>query len=166
MKVLRSSGGKLALPIRFKEVSDSIPWREAFSEYSDDQLPGACLAGARQKEGLIQIKLHAVTWSFGSAQSHELYKHNRDGRIRGLTRHSKSLAYFYQPIVSCWMYKLCLGFKSLIALQVLPAARDDWILSWNTFHPRACHPSSHCFVTQRIKAIKIWRIFLTLISGR
>ena len=41
----------------FKDVSDSIPWREAFSEYSDDQLPGVCLAGARRKEGLTQKQL-------------------------------------------------------------------------------------------------------------
>ena len=41
----------------FKDVSDSIPWREAFSGYSDNQLPGVCLAGARRKEGLTQKKL-------------------------------------------------------------------------------------------------------------
>lgn len=41
----------------FKDVSDSVPWREVYSEYSDEQLPGVCLAGSRYKEGLTQKQL-------------------------------------------------------------------------------------------------------------
>lgn len=37
--------------------SESIPWREAFSEYSEDELPGAVLSGARHKEGFTQKEL-------------------------------------------------------------------------------------------------------------
>jgi DNA-binding XRE family transcriptional regulator len=39
------------------EIAESIPWREAFSEYSDDELPGVVLLGARTKEGLTQVQL-------------------------------------------------------------------------------------------------------------
>ena len=45
---------KALTKLGFEDVSDSIPWKEAFSEYSDEQLPGVCLAGARRKEGLTQ----------------------------------------------------------------------------------------------------------------
>jgi DNA-binding XRE family transcriptional regulator len=41
----------------FVDTSDSIPWREAFPEYSDKDLPGVCLKGARYKEGITQIQL-------------------------------------------------------------------------------------------------------------
>ena len=41
----------------FIDVSESIPWKEAFPEYSKDQLPGVCLSGARKKEGLTQKEL-------------------------------------------------------------------------------------------------------------
>lgn len=37
--------------------SESIPWREAFSEYSEKELPGVILSGARTKEGLTQKAL-------------------------------------------------------------------------------------------------------------
>ena len=37
--------------------SESIPWREAFREYSEDELPGVVLSGARHKEGLTQTEL-------------------------------------------------------------------------------------------------------------
>ena len=48
---------KALAELGFEDVSDSIPWREAFPEYSDEQLPGVCLAGARRKEGLTQKEL-------------------------------------------------------------------------------------------------------------
>jgi DNA-binding XRE family transcriptional regulator len=38
-------------------TTDSIHWREAFSEFSDEELPGVALSGARIKEGLTQKKL-------------------------------------------------------------------------------------------------------------
>ena len=50
--VLRSLG--------FVDVSESIPWRECFP-YTDEQLPGICLAGARGKEGLTQKQLSELT---------------------------------------------------------------------------------------------------------
>lgn len=48
---------KALVELGFKDVSDSVPWREAFPEYSDDRSPGVCLAGARRKEGLTQKEL-------------------------------------------------------------------------------------------------------------
>ena len=38
-------------------ASDSVPWREAYPEYSDEDLPGVCLRGARHREGLTQGQL-------------------------------------------------------------------------------------------------------------
>jgi hypothetical protein len=40
---------------------DFIPWREAYPEYSDAQLIGKALAGARYKEGLTQVQLDKLT---------------------------------------------------------------------------------------------------------
>ncbi len=47
-------------------ASDSIPWRECFP-YTDEQMPGAALAGARAKEGLTQRQLAEMT---GISQRH------------------------------------------------------------------------------------------------
>jgi DNA-binding XRE family transcriptional regulator len=41
----------------FEEARDTLPWREAFPGWSDAQLPGVALAGARHKEGLTQVQL-------------------------------------------------------------------------------------------------------------
>ncbi|NOX35316.1 MAG: helix-turn-helix transcriptional regulator [Deltaproteobacteria bacterium] len=40
--------------------SDSIPWNQAFEEFADNKA-GTCLAGARHKEGLTQVKLSGLT---------------------------------------------------------------------------------------------------------
>lgn len=39
------------------KFSKSIPWREAFPEFSDNELPGVVLSGSRYKEGLTQKQL-------------------------------------------------------------------------------------------------------------
>jgi len=44
----------------FVNISDSIPWRDCFP-YTDEQLPGVALSGARAKEGLPQRALSALT---------------------------------------------------------------------------------------------------------
>jgi len=51
----------------FVNVSDSVPWRDLFPEYSDEDLPGVCLAGSRVKERLTQKQLSELT---GIPQSH------------------------------------------------------------------------------------------------
>ncbi len=38
-----------------------MPWREAFPEITDENLPGACLRGARYQEGITQRRLSAMT---------------------------------------------------------------------------------------------------------
>lgn len=43
------------------ETPESVPWRDAFPEYSEDDLPGVALAGARAKEGLTQKQLSEFT---------------------------------------------------------------------------------------------------------
>lgn len=48
-------------PLGFVDTSDSVPWREAFPEYSDEDLPGVCLRGSRYKEGLTQKQLADIT---------------------------------------------------------------------------------------------------------
>ncbi len=42
-------------------TSDYIPWREAYPEFSEAQLIGKALTGARYREGLTQMKLAEVT---------------------------------------------------------------------------------------------------------
>jgi transcriptional regulator with XRE-family HTH domain len=43
------------------EAVDSIPWRKAFPEFSEDELIGKALAGVRSREGLTQIQLSEMT---------------------------------------------------------------------------------------------------------
>jgi len=45
----------------FKDMGDSIPWREAFLDFDDNREPGVCLLGARQKEGLTQKQVADFT---------------------------------------------------------------------------------------------------------
>jgi len=45
----------------FESVSDAIPWREAFPQYTDQDLPGVCLAGARTREAITQKQLSEMT---------------------------------------------------------------------------------------------------------
>ena len=48
-------------PLGFVDTLDSVPWREAYPEYSEGQLIGKALAGARYREGLTQIQLSEMT---------------------------------------------------------------------------------------------------------
>ena len=45
----------------FEEARDTVPWRKAFPAWSDAQLPGVALAGARTKEGVTQVQLAQMT---------------------------------------------------------------------------------------------------------
>ncbi len=53
IKVMESFG--------FHEVSEMIPVRDLFPEYSDGELPGAILRGTRHREGLTQQELVKLT---------------------------------------------------------------------------------------------------------
>src|SRR3989339_2181330 len=48
-------------PLGFVDTSDSVPWREAYPEYTDEDLPGVCLRGSRYREGLTQKQLADMT---------------------------------------------------------------------------------------------------------
>jgi ribosome-binding protein aMBF1 (putative translation factor) len=48
-------------PLGFMDASDSVPWRESYPEYSEEQLIGKALAGARYREGLTQNQLSELT---------------------------------------------------------------------------------------------------------
>ena len=45
----------------FVDTSDSVPWREAYPEYSEGQLIGKALVGFRYREGLTQTQLSQMT---------------------------------------------------------------------------------------------------------
>jgi transcriptional regulator with XRE-family HTH domain len=49
------------------QITDSVSWREAYPEYSEGQLIGKALAGARYREGLTQIQLSELA---GISQRH------------------------------------------------------------------------------------------------
>lgn len=49
------------------DTEDFMPWREAFPEITDENLPGTCLRGARYKEGITQWQLSEMT---GISQRH------------------------------------------------------------------------------------------------
>lgn len=44
-------------PLGFVDTSDSVPWHDAYPEYSEARLIGKALAGARYREGFTQIQL-------------------------------------------------------------------------------------------------------------
>jgi ribosome-binding protein aMBF1 (putative translation factor) len=45
-------------PLGFVDSSkEYVSWRELFSEYSDEEMPGSCLRGARYKEAITQQQL-------------------------------------------------------------------------------------------------------------
>jgi len=47
----------VAQRLGFTVESESIPWREAFANYPDEEMPGTFILGARTKEGLTQAQL-------------------------------------------------------------------------------------------------------------
>ena len=43
------------------DVSESMPWRDAFPEFKDEYPPSIALRGARKKEGMSQKELSKIT---------------------------------------------------------------------------------------------------------
>ena len=58
---------EMARSLGLKQVSESIPWREAFPEFDGQCEPSIALRGARGKEGLTQKELSERS---GIPQSH------------------------------------------------------------------------------------------------
>lgn len=48
---------RLLKKLGFESANDSIPWREAFPEYADKDIPAVTLRAARRREGLTQKEL-------------------------------------------------------------------------------------------------------------
>jgi predicted transcriptional regulator len=63
----RDKAVKALKALGFTDVSDFIPWREVFSDLTEDELPGLTLKGARIKENITQKQLSEMT---GIPQSH------------------------------------------------------------------------------------------------
>jgi hypothetical protein len=57
----RGNSPQEVMETSFLKIVDSIPWREAFPEYREEDLPGVSLLGARTKEGMTQTRLAELT---------------------------------------------------------------------------------------------------------
>jgi len=58
---------RAAKSLGLADISDSVPWRDAFPEFDDESIPSVTLRGARRKENLTQKQL--AEWT-GIPQSH------------------------------------------------------------------------------------------------
>ncbi len=63
----RKQAAKMLEKLGFVDTSESIPWREAFPEYSEEDGPVVCLKAIRRREGLTQKELADKS---GIPQSH------------------------------------------------------------------------------------------------
>ena len=54
---MKEEAARLLKKLGFESASASIPWREAFPEYGDEELPAISLRAARRREGLTQKAL-------------------------------------------------------------------------------------------------------------
>jgi DNA-binding XRE family transcriptional regulator len=77
------------------ETIDSVPWRDAFPDVTDEQLPGISLKGARLKEGMTQKKLAEMT---GIKQHHisEMENHKRSIGKKNAVRLAEALNIGYK----------------------------------------------------------------------
>lgn len=53
----REEAKNLLKKLGFESAVASIPWREAFPEYADEEIPSITLRAARRREGLTQKEL-------------------------------------------------------------------------------------------------------------
>ncbi len=53
----QDEAARLLKNLGFETATNSIPWREAFSEYTEEEFPAVCLRAARRREGLTQKEL-------------------------------------------------------------------------------------------------------------
>ena len=63
----QEEAARLLKNLGFENADPSVPWREAFPEYTDEELPAVCLRSARRREGLTQKELAALS---GIPQAH------------------------------------------------------------------------------------------------
>ena len=86
---------KLGFSSKQEDTSDSLTWEQAFPEYSEDELPGIALSGARYREGLTQKQLSELT---GISQSHisEMEKGKRAIGVKIAKKFGKALNINYK----------------------------------------------------------------------
>ena len=53
----REEAERLLKKIGYIDLEESVPWREAFPEFSDKDSPAVCLRALRRREGLTQKDL-------------------------------------------------------------------------------------------------------------
>ncbi|MGV1099147.1 helix-turn-helix domain-containing protein [Thiovibrio sp. JS02] len=65
----QEEAARLLKKLGFENASaeDSVPWRDAFPEYTEEDMPAVCLRAARRREGLTQKELAALA---GISQAH------------------------------------------------------------------------------------------------
>ena len=63
-------------------TEDTIPWRDAFPEYTDEEAPAVCLRAIRRREGLTQ---KALAKRSGIPQAH-ISRMERGKATIGVTR--------------------------------------------------------------------------------
>lgn len=56
----QEEAARLLKMLGFENAGDSIPWREAFPEYTEEDLPAVSLRAARRREGLTQKEVAAL----------------------------------------------------------------------------------------------------------
>lgn len=56
----KDEAARLLKTLGFESADESIPWRHALP-FRDEEIPGACLAGLRYREGVSQRKLAELT---------------------------------------------------------------------------------------------------------
>ena len=90
LKALKSFG--------FVNISDTVPWRDLFPEYADEEMPGVCLAGSRHKENMTQKQLSELT---GIPQSHISEMENGKDTGKGFERQLQGISL---KIEHCTLY--------------------------------------------------------------
>lgn len=63
----REEAERLLKKIGYVDLQESVPWRDAFPEFSDKESPSVCLRALRRREGLTQKDLAEKA---GIPQSH------------------------------------------------------------------------------------------------
>ena len=83
----QEEAARLLKKMGFENTGDSIPWREAFPEFKEEDLPAVCLRAARRREGFTQKEVAELS---GIPQAHiSLMEHSK--MAIGVTR-AKRLA--------------------------------------------------------------------------
>jgi hypothetical protein len=71
----RDEAARLLAELGFNSTVLSTPWREAFPEHKEEELPAVCLRAARRREGLTQKEVAILS---GIPQAHiSLMEHGK-----------------------------------------------------------------------------------------